>query len=117
MKYLYGEFSDNQIKVNASSMHNDIHKLLLYKDTKITDTIFNSEDDFYNYFTNLLLRFGGLNELLSEPPQMVKLMSVLQAALDESRRDNYSFNIFRKLILDAHGYIDSIFEEVESCQV
>lgn len=112
MEYLYGQFSDNQIKVNASSMHNDIHKLLLHKDTKIQDIIFNSEDDFYNYFTNLLLRFGGLNELLNEPPQMVKLMSVLQAALDESKREDCNFNVFRKLILDAHGYIKSIFEEV-----
>lgn len=112
MKYLYGDFSDNQIKVNASSMHNDIHKLLLFKDADIDNIIFDSEEDFQNYFTKLLHRFGGYNTLLGEPVLMVKLMSVLQAALNESRREDYNFNIFRKLILDAHGYIKAMFEEV-----
>ena len=112
MEYLYGEFSDNQIKVNASMMHNDIHKLLLFKDSNISDIIFESEEDFQNYFVKLLYRFGGLNKILGEPVLMVKLMSVLQAALDESKRDDYNFNIFRRLILDAHGYIKSMFEEV-----
>ena len=29
MKYLYGEFSDSQVDVNARLMHGEIHKLLL----------------------------------------------------------------------------------------
>ena len=82
MKYLYGEFTDKQINEAVRVMHNDIHKLLLYKDKKIEETIFNSEEDFFNYYDNLLFRFGGLNELLGEPDNMVMLMSTLQAALD-----------------------------------
>lgn len=117
MKYLYGEFSDNQIQVNASRMHSEIHKLLLYKDTEITESIFSSENDFLNYFDNLLFRFGGLNELLGEPDYMVSLMSTLQAAYDEVYKDDFNYYIFRKLILNAHGFITMMFEEVDKCQV
>lgn len=112
MNYLYGVFSDNQIKVNAKLMHNEIHKLLLYKDNKVSEKIFDSEDDFQNYFTNLLFRFGGLNELLGEPEYMVSLMSTLQAAKDESTSISYNYSTFRRLILDSHGYIKAMFEEV-----
>jgi len=112
MEYLYGSFSNKQIKINSKYMHNEIHKLLLYKDKNITETIFNSEQDFINYFNNLLYRFGGLNKLLGEPDYMVAFMSTLQAAYDEVNSDSYKYCTFRKLILDAHGYIKLMFEEV-----
>jgi hypothetical protein len=112
MKYIYGEFSDNQIKANATLMHSEIHKLLLYKDNKIIEPIFDSENDFNIYFSNLLYRFGGLNKLLGEPDGMVSLMSTLRAAYDEAQSENFKYWTFRKLILDAHGYIKEMFEEV-----
>lgn len=112
MEYLYGDFSNNQIKINAQIMHNEIHKLLLFKDNKITEKIFNSEDDFKNYFKNLLIRFGGLNDLLGEPVQMVSFMSTLQAAFNEATSNDYDYKKFRRLILDSHGYIKAMFEEV-----
>lgn len=111
MKYIYGEFSDKQIELNAQKMHAEVHKLLLHKDNKITEQIFQSEEDFLSYFKNLLFRFGGLNRILGEPTTMVALMSTLQAAYDEVRGD-YHWNTFRRLIFDAHGYIKEMFEEV-----
>ena len=110
MHYLYGEFTDEQINKTVISMHNDIHKLLVYKDPKITEQIFNSEEDFVNYFTNLLFRFGGFNELLGEPKQMVDFMSTLQSAFDEVTGDNFRYWRFRRAILDCHGYIKAMFE-------
>ena len=113
MQYLYGEFTDEQINKTVISMHSDIHKLLLYKDRNITEQIFNSEEDFVNYFTNLLFRFGGLNELLGEPKEMVSLMSTLQGAYREIRNPKkYKFWRFRRAILNCHGYIKAMFEEV-----
>lgn len=113
MEYLYGTFSDKQIAEAARLMHNDVHKLLLYKDKKIEEIIFNTEEDFLNYYDNLLFKFGGLNELLGEPDQMVMLMSTLQAALDSIQSDHYNYKTFRKAILDSHGYIKAMFEEVD----
>ena len=110
MHYLYGEFTDEQITEAVKQMHNDIHKLLLYKDNKIEEKIFDSEEDYVKYFTNLLFRFGGLNELLGEPQQMVSLMSTLQAAYDEIQSTTFRYKTFRRAILDCHGYIKSMFE-------
>ena len=112
MKYKYGNFSDAQIKETAKNMHNEIHKLLLYKDSRISDPIFDSPSDFEAYFDNLLLRYGGLNELIESPPVMVEFMSVLQAALTEYHKDKFSFHTYRKLILDAHELLKEMFGEV-----
>ena len=89
---------------------NDIHKLLLYKDNKIEEKIFDSDEDYIKFFTNTLFRFGGLNELLGEPTQMVSLMSTLQAAYDEVQSSTFRYKTFRRAILDCHGYIKSMFE-------
>ena len=59
-----------------------------------------------------LKRYGGLNELLGEPEEMVNLMSTLQAAYDESRKLDFDFTEFRRLIFDAHGYLTQAFGEV-----
>lgn len=109
MNYIYGTFSNEQIQVTSQLMHSDIHKLLLYKDKKLNQKIFDSEEDFQNYFNNLLYRFGGLNELLFCPVQMVALMATLQAAYDMVNSDSYDYCQYRRLILDAHSYIENIF--------
>ena len=44
MQYLYGEFSDEQITETIAAMHNEIHKLLLHKDKKITELEYNFEN-------------------------------------------------------------------------
>ena len=112
MEYLYGEFSDKQIEYSESAMHNAIHKLLLYKDKNVTGLIFDSEEQFEHYFKNLLYKFAGFNTLLGEPVQMVSLMSTLQAAYNEVEKDDFSYVTFRRLILDAHGFISSMFKGV-----
>lgn len=110
MHYLYGEFTDEQINEAVKQMHNDIHKLLLYKDNKIEEKIFDSDEDYIKFFTNTLFRFGGLNELLGEQTQMVSLMSTLQAAYDEVQSSSFRYKTFRRAIFDCHGYIKSMFE-------
>nr|DAM58011.1 MAG TPA: hypothetical protein [Caudoviricetes sp.]DAV96504.1 MAG TPA: hypothetical protein [Caudoviricetes sp.] len=114
MDYLYGTFSDEQIKNAACLMHKNIHRLLLYKDKLVTDRIFNSDDDFKKYFEDILFKFGGLNTLLGCPNDMLLLISTLQAAYDLIDSPKYSYRIFRKAILDSHGYIKAMLEEVNS---
>lgn len=115
MDYLYGKFADHQIDVAVSVMHGEIHKLLLYKDRNTEDVIFESSQDFFKYFRSLLVRYGALNTLMGEPDQMVAFMSTLEAAYEEvlKPKTEYRFWKFRKLILDAHGYLKMMFEEVD----
>lgn len=111
MKYLYGNFSENQITDTTQLMHSEVHKLLLYKDSNIDSVIFADDEQFITFFKNLMYRFGGMNELLGEPSEMVLLMSTLQAALTLVTSDNYSWRRYRQLILDSHGYISSMFNK------
>lgn len=113
MIHQYGKFSDSQVKAYAKIMHSEVHKLLLFKDKNVSQVIFDNESDYLNYFSNLLRRFSGYNELLCCPVQMVALLATLQSAYDMVNSNNFDFYEYRRLILDAHGYIKSMFEESE----
>lgn len=104
MKHLYGTFSPTQIKEQKKSLHNSVHWLLIYKEEnyEYLDT----------YFDSLLMRIGGLNDILLEPPELVTLLSLLHAARVEARKEDFEFKKYRKLILDSHSLIDKIKEEM-----
>lgn len=104
MMHLYGEFTATQIKEQKKSLHNSIHWLLIYKEENY--------EYLDAYFDSLLLRVGGLNDILFAPPELVTLISLLQAARKEACNDNFSFKRYRKLILDSHSLIDKIKEEM-----
>lgn len=114
MKYLYGEFSNRQVELNEKVMHGEIHKLLLHKDANVEDEIFSSDKQFLIYFENILKRYGGLNTLLFEPPKMIIFLSTLQAAYNECLKNDFDYAVFRKLILDAQGYLSEIFKGVNT---
>jgi hypothetical protein len=113
MNHLYGNFSETQIRDNARIMHSDIHKLLLFKDKNVNQQIFDNNEDFINYFSNLLRRISGFNELLFCPVEMVALLATLQSAFDMVNSESFNYQEYRRLILDAHGYVKSLFEESE----
>lgn len=104
MMHLYGHFTPTQMKEQKKSLHNSVHWLLIYKEENY--------EYLDAYFDSLLLRIGGLNDILFEPPELVTLISLLQAARKEACNDDFSFKRYRKLILDSHSLIDKIKEEV-----
>lgn len=106
MKHIYGYFSDEQMENYKTKLHKDVFWLLLYKDpNKINDF---ASVDYEKYFDGLMLKINGLNELLSYPVEIVEIMSVLEAALLETRKEEFNFQTYRKLIFDAHSLIDKI---------
>lgn len=109
MKHLYGEFSENQIAQTKKSLRGSIFFLLLCVDPK---TSWEYQDvDVNKCFNGLLLKIGGLNELLLKQPEVVTTMSLLQAALMEYNSSDFNFAIYRKLILDAGAEIEKLREE------
>lgn len=110
MKHLYGEFSENQIAQTKKSLRGSIFFLLLCVDSK---TSWEYQDVNVNKcFEGLLLKIGGLNELLLKQPEVVTTMSLLQAALMEFNSPDFNFGVYRKLILDAGAEIEKLREEV-----
>ena len=61
-------------------------------------------------FKGLLLKLGGMNQLLMNQPELVIVMSLLQAAMNEYNNPEFEFQTYRKLILDAGAEVDKLKE-------
>lgn len=99
MNYKYGEYSEKQIIETKHRIRKQIYFLLLIVDPA-------TRDDYKNInvceaFNGLLYKLGGLNELLRQPTELVKVMSLLEAALIQYKSDTFDFSVYRKLVLDA----------------
>lgn len=106
MEHLYGYFTDGQVENYKTKLHKDVFWLLLYKDPQKEGDF--PDVDYEKYFDGLMLKINGLNELLSYPTEIVEMMSILEAALLETRKDYFNFRTYRKLLFDAHALIDKI---------
>lgn len=104
----YGSFSRNQIYSTKLYIRKSIFFLLLYVDPDTRETY--SNVDVENAFQSLQLKLNGLNSILLEPPELVIVMSLIESALQEFKSENFSFKIYRKLILDAGSEIMKINE-------
>lgn len=108
MKNLYGEFTENQIKATKKSLRGSIFFLLLCVDAKTAHEY--KEVDVNKCFQGLLLKLGGMNQLLMNQPELVMVMSLLQAAMNEYNNPEFNFQTYRKLILDAGAEVEKLKE-------
>lgn len=108
MKNLYGNFTRSQIAQTKKSLRSSIFFLLLCVDPKTAPE--HEDIDVNKCFEGLLLKLGGMNDLLMNQPEIVTTMSLLQAALKEFNNKDFNFKIYRKLILDAGSEIEKLKE-------
>lgn len=104
----YGFFSNQQFEETKTHMRKQIFFLLLCVDP-------NTKKEYEQInvnltFENILTQFDGLNVLLNYPIELVKVMSLLEAALKEYNSSNFSFEKYRKLILSAGSEVLKIEE-------
>lgn len=109
MIYKYGHYTQNQIATNKEYIRKQIFFLLLIVDPETKSEYPNV--DVNVSFNSLLRKMGGLNELLSSPPELVRIMSLLEAALIEYNKEDFDYQIYRKLILDAGSEVLKIKED------
>ena len=108
MKHLYGEFTQNQIAQAKKSLRGSIFFLLLCVDNKTSHEY--KDVDVNKSFQGLLLKLGGMNQLLMNQPELVTVMSLLQAAMSEYNSLEFNFKTYRKLILDAGSEVEKLKE-------
>lgn len=106
MNHKYGHFNNEQMEKYKVKLHKDLFWLLIYKDPKTKEEFANV--NFDKYFDGLMRKINGLNELLFYPVEIVTIMSLLEAALIETRKEDFDYLAYRKLVLDAHAQIDKI---------
>ena len=107
MEYKYGAYSESQLSATKQYIRKQIFYLLLYVDPKTSNEYTNV--DVIKAFNGLQYKLGGLNSLLFEPPALVTVMSLLEAALMELQsQDEFDFSKYRKLVLDAGNEVVKI---------
>ena len=108
MRQKYGQFTQSQTSNTKKEIRKNIIFLLSIADPKTQANY--QHIDVQAAFQSLLDELSGLNELLFNPPELVIVMSLLEAALNEYSGDNFNFGKYRKLILDAGAKVDTIRE-------
>lgn len=112
MQTKYGSFTKSETDEYKEKLHKKIFWLLLYKDPKTADQY--KHVDFDKYFNSLMKEICGLNCMLVHASSgIIELMSILQAAYNETLADEFNYHQYRKFVLDAHSMLDNIdFQEV-----
>jgi len=108
--YKYGEFDNKQLSEAKEKIKKKIFFLLLIVDPQTCNQFENIcvEDAFKNVQTLI----NGLNELLFYPKEIVFSSSLIESALNEFHNPDFSYDRYRKLLLDAGWEIAKI-KEVE----
>lgn len=101
MKSKYCDFKPEQFKDFIKRLHSKVHWLLIYKESDDCDY-------FFDYFNSVMEFVGGLNELLENNSLVIDLLITLQVALNESKKEDCNFKLFRKNIFEAHSIIDKL---------
>lgn len=97
----YCNFKPGQLEDFKKRLHSKIHWLLVYKEADDCDF-------FFDYFQSVLDYVGGLNDLLDNSSCVINLLITLQVALNEAKKKDCNFKLFRKNIFEAHGIVDQI---------
>lgn len=108
MTHKYGEFSQAQISETKRYIRKRIFFLLLIVDPKNKEQY--KHININDAFDNELRRIGGLNSILFEPPEIVRVISLLERALIEYNSPDFEWMKYRKLILDAGSEVEKIRE-------
>lgn len=108
MKSKYGEFTVSQMQSAKKELRKNIIFLLSIVDPKLKDKY--QHIDVNAAFNSLLKEMCGMNELLFNPPEIVTVMSLLEAALAEYNSPEFDFAKYRKLVLDAGAKVEMIKE-------
>lgn len=106
METIYGEITPEQFATYKDKLHKKMFWLLLYRDPKTRDEF--NYVDLDKYFTSLMKEIAGLSKILSNPSEIVELLSLLQAAYNETTSEDFDYMSYRKFVLDAHTILDRV---------
>lgn len=98
------EYSQEELRSYLVMLHKRIHRLLIYKEEEFPALI--------DYFGYVEFKLHGLRSVLHNDHRIVELYVLLEAAKLEASKEDYNHELYRKAILDAHGVISSIEQDL-----
>lgn len=106
LNHKYGSFDEEQIRLTKEKLRKKIYFLLLIADPNTAD---NYDVDVVAAFKNIQHVLDGYNSLTGYPREVVTVASLLEKAL-LNYQDNFDFQLYRKLVLDAGREIMNVKE-------
>lgn len=103
VEYKYGEFAEEQFNEAIVFVRKQIFTLLLYADPKLKEKYENY--DVNKAFDTFLHKLGGMNSILREPPELVRVISMLEAAWKIYQEPQFDFKKYRALVLEAGNVV------------
>lgn len=95
----YGKFAESQITYYIKDIQKMIFWCLLYADPKTSGQY--PDVNIPNYLKGIMKKIVGFNSVMFYPKEFVNVIATLEAALQLIESDQYTFQEYRKLILDA----------------
>ena len=108
IKTKYGTYNSNQISSTKRYLQKSIFYLLLYVDP--SEQIKFQHVDVNKAFDNVFNQLVGFNKILLEPPEVMETMNILESARILYNSEDFTFQRYRKLILDAGSKIMEVKE-------
>lgn len=102
MQTKYGQIDNKTIHEHKDTLHKDIFKLLWMKEE--------GYPKLDVYFSSLLWKLNGYNEIFNKQPIMIDILSNLESARIEAEKDEYNHSLYRKAILDSMSLVDKLKE-------
>ena len=106
VKHKYGTFEKGQISATKEKLRKKIYFLLLIADPSTAD---NYDVDVVAAFKNVQHVLDGYNSLVGYPKEVVTVASLLEKAMLNYQED-FDFQLYRKLVLDAGREVLNIKE-------
>ncbi len=106
IQHKYGQFEGEQVHLTKEKLRKKIYFLLLIADPNTAD---NYDVDVTAAFKNVQHVLDGYNSLVGYPKEVVTVASLLEKAL-LNYQENFDFQLYRKLVLDAGREIMNIKE-------
>lgn len=99
-----GYFTKEQVDNEKKELHKLMYWLLVYKDPNTNDKFKHVNIDLC--VKNIVNRLQGFSSLLDNPNELVTIMTMLESALLETKKETFDFKNYRKIVLDAHAMLD-----------
>ena len=106
INHKYGSFDVTQFNKYKERMRKKIFWLIIYTDSDTNEPY--KDVDVKSYHRHIMEQISGLSSLLFHSSKIVDILCALETALSILEKEEFDFQSYRKLVLDAGAMMDRL---------
>ena len=106
ISFEYGECTVHQVEFYKTKLKKKIFWLIIYTDPNTNEPY--KDFDVKKFHKNLIEEFSSFNSMFDFPDDFLEIVNCLNEAFDILESDNFDFQKYRKLVLDAGALVKSM---------